>query len=165
MKQDMQIYQVFKEKPRKALKALNVAQVSRMDTDWKEPNLKEEEKKPRSTYQKKSQSIASKISIRNVGLTARQEAINPSPLHHFLLLIPGPTLDRELAWTSSRGSLLSDSPSSSGNFCDQQGQDWCSGPSSSSQEERNRDSSEQILPSEWMPVSEHTKYLVVQTVC
>lgn len=47
----MQIYQVFKEKPRKALKALNVAQVSRRDTDWKEPNLKEEEKKPRTTYQ------------------------------------------------------------------------------------------------------------------
>lgn len=103
MKQDMQIYQVFKEKPRKALKALNVAQVSRRDTDWKEPNLKVEEKKPRSTYKnkktpKKSQSTASKISIRNVGLTARQEAINPSPLH-FLHLIPGPTLDRGLAWT------------------------------------------------------------------
>lgn len=47
----MQIYQVFKEKPRKALKALNVAQVSRTDTDWKEPNLKEEEKKPRAIYQ------------------------------------------------------------------------------------------------------------------
>lgn len=107
MKQDMQIYQVFKEKPRKALKALNVAQVSRRDTGWKEPNLKEEEKKPRSTYPKKKkttqqktpQSTASKISIRNVGLTARQEAINPSPLHHFLHLIPGPTLDRGLAWT------------------------------------------------------------------
>lgn len=53
MKQDMQIYQVFKEKPRKALKALNVAQVSRRDTDWKEPNLKVEEKKPRSTYKNK----------------------------------------------------------------------------------------------------------------
>lgn len=78
MKQDMRIYQVFKEKPRKALKALNVARVSRRDTDWKEPNLKEEEKKPRSTYRKKSQSTASKNSIRNVGLTARQEAINPS---------------------------------------------------------------------------------------
>jgi len=61
----MQIYQVFKENPRKALKALNAAQVSRRDTNWKEPNLKEEEKKPRTTYQK-SQSTASKISIRNV---------------------------------------------------------------------------------------------------
>lgn len=60
----MQIYQVFKEKPRKALKALSVAQVSRRDTDWKEPNLKEEEKKPRSTNH--DQSTARKISIRNV---------------------------------------------------------------------------------------------------
>lgn len=60
---------LFKERPRKALKSLNVAQVSRRSTDRKEPNLKKEERKLRTV--KIHHSAASKAATGDAWFTSR----------------------------------------------------------------------------------------------